>query len=250
MKNKRLISLYTYTFLFITRFLMFFLKKYQKNQKKGLFLHYKTINIPNMPHPDTIYIQALAQHDRVRIKEIYSRFQPKVTRYILNNKGTNDDAADIFQKALIAIYEKTLRGSTDFLNVPFEAYLLQVARFQWLKKLRDTPTSVDIFENSDADTVINDDEAVSKYSNATHDAPDTHIEAEMIAQETVDARNAKLWAYFAQLPDYCQNLLRSRMVDDLTNPQIAEREAQTLNYVTTRISMCLKRLRETIPHAF
>ena len=203
-----------------------------------------------MPHADTIYIHALVQHHNVRIKEIYSRFQPKVTRYILNNNGTSDDAADIFQKTLIAVYEKALRDGTEFLTVPIEAYLLQVARFQWLKKLRDEPDTVDIFQNNDTEGVTNDDETVSKYSTSTHDAPDTHIEAEIIAQEAQNERNQKLWAYFAQLPDYCQKLLRLRMMDDLTNPQIAEKEAQTLNYVTTRISMCLKRLRETIPAAF
>jgi RNA polymerase sigma factor (sigma-70 family) len=203
-----------------------------------------------MPHADTLYIDALLAHDPTRIKAIYRRFQPKINRYILNNSGTADDADDVFQKTLIAIYEKALREGNAFLTVPFEAYLLKVARFQWLKHLRDTPTTADIFQNNDSETVTNDDETVSKYSAPMLDPTDTHIEAQIIADEALRARNDKLWAYFAQLPDYCQKLLRLRMIDDLSNPQIAEREAQTLNYVTTRISMCLKRLREAIPTNF
>ena len=193
---------------------------------------------------DTIYIDALLSNDTQRVREVYRRFAPKVKRYVLHNSGSEADADDVFQRSLIAVYEKALREGSAFLTVPFEAYLLRIAQLQWLKQLRDTRIKLVSNENTSSDTVINDDDAVSMYKNNSAEPLDANIEEQWTADETRRERNAHLWRQFAQLPDYCQKLLQLRIIDELTNPQIAEREAQTLNYVTSRISMCLKRLRE------
>ena len=56
---------------------------------------------------------------------------------IINNNGSADDARDIFQEAMIVLYEKS--RSEDFeLHCQVKTYLYSVCRRLWLKKLSQT----------------------------------------------------------------------------------------------------------------
>jgi len=57
-----------------------------------------------------------------------------VQSLILNNNGTPDDARDIFQEAMIVLYEKVKSGSFE-LNCLIKTYLYSVCRRLWLKRL-------------------------------------------------------------------------------------------------------------------
>jgi DNA-directed RNA polymerase specialized sigma24 family protein len=54
-------------------------------------------------HSDQRYITALVENDQRLIAEIYQRYAGKVKGMILTNNGSEDDAADVFQEALIDI---------------------------------------------------------------------------------------------------------------------------------------------------
>jgi len=53
---------------------------------------------------------------------------------VIHNNGTNDDARDIFQEAMIVLYEKSRSGSFE-LNCQLKTYVYSVCRRLWLKKL-------------------------------------------------------------------------------------------------------------------
>ena len=53
-----------------------------------------------------IYLHALLNRDEKLILKIYKEILPKVTSFIKNNKGTQQDAQEVFQKAL---YQLTAR---------------------------------------------------------------------------------------------------------------------------------------------
>jgi DNA-directed RNA polymerase specialized sigma24 family protein len=69
-------------------------------------------------HADQYYIEALLHNETQVVGEIYRRFAPKVKYYVLQNSGSADDAADIFQESLVDIYNqakyKDLRLSCPF----------------------------------------------------------------------------------------------------------------------------------------
>ena len=71
-------------------------------------------------HPDQQYIEALRRNDPSGIRKIYELHARQALRWILNNNGTADDADDIFQEALMAVYEKSLDPSFT-LNCPLGA---------------------------------------------------------------------------------------------------------------------------------
>jgi RNA polymerase sigma factor (sigma-70 family) len=88
-----------------------------------------------MTHPDQRYIEALAANNYPLINEIYQRFAPRISRLVVQNSGTETDAADIFQDALLMIYRRCKDG--DFtLTCPLEAFLYLVCRNKWINELQ------------------------------------------------------------------------------------------------------------------
>ena len=79
-------------------------------------------------------LQGLAQNDRKAIETIYKQHYNMVQSLILNNNGSPDDARDIFQEAMIVLYEK-VRSGTFELNCQLKTYLYSVSRRLWLKRL-------------------------------------------------------------------------------------------------------------------
>src|SRR5882762_10363741 len=68
------------------------------------------------------------------IKGLYN-ILPAVKQYIKNNNDTKDDAQDIFQDALVILYQKIHEGNF-MLSVPLKTYLLAVVKNCWLQELR------------------------------------------------------------------------------------------------------------------
>jgi len=79
-------------------------------------------------------LEGLAQNDRKAIEAIYKQHFNMVQSLILNNNGYPDDARDIFQEAMIVLYEKARSGSFE-LNSQLKTYLYSVCRRLWLKRL-------------------------------------------------------------------------------------------------------------------
>jgi len=71
----------------------------------------------------------------VIIKFIYRKNLPVITSYITSNSGTPSDAEDIFQEALIIIYEK-LRDEQLELKSSLATYIYSICKNLWLKVLR------------------------------------------------------------------------------------------------------------------
>ncbi len=57
---------------------------------------------------DTATIQ-LQKGITISYKDVYSQNYTSVERFIINNSGTSEDAKDIFQEAMIILYEKLQR---------------------------------------------------------------------------------------------------------------------------------------------
>ncbi|MCO5239059.1 MAG: RNA polymerase sigma factor [Chitinophagaceae bacterium] len=80
-------------------------------------------------------IKGLSVSDRSAIEAIYLEHYGVIQSFILNNNGSEDDAKDIFQEALVVLYEKS--KSPEFeLNCRIKTYLYAVSRRLWLKRLQ------------------------------------------------------------------------------------------------------------------
>jgi RNA polymerase sigma factor (sigma-70 family) len=65
---------------------------------------------------------------------LYNLLSP-VKKYVCGNNGTTDDAKDIFQDALVALYRK-VQDRNFRLTVSLKTYLLAVVKNLWLQELR------------------------------------------------------------------------------------------------------------------
>jgi RNA polymerase sigma factor (sigma-70 family) len=79
-------------------------------------------------------LEGLALNDRKAIETIYKQHYNMVQSLVLNNSGYPDDARDVFQEAMIVLYEKVRSGSFE-LNCQLKTYLYSVCRRLWLKRL-------------------------------------------------------------------------------------------------------------------
>lgn len=84
---------------------------------------------------EQLLLKGLAQNDRKAIETIYKQHYGMVQSLILNNNGSVDDAKDIFQEALIVLYEKA-RSENFELNCLIKTYVYSVSRRLWLKRLQ------------------------------------------------------------------------------------------------------------------
>lgn len=79
-------------------------------------------------------LTGLAKNDRQAVEIIYSRHFGMIQSLIINNNGSSEDARDIFQEAMIVLYEKARTPGFE-LTCQLKTYLYSVCRRLWLKKL-------------------------------------------------------------------------------------------------------------------
>jgi RNA polymerase sigma factor (sigma-70 family) len=80
-------------------------------------------------------LEGLATNDRKAIETIYRENFTMVQSLVINNNGSGDDAKDVFQEAMIVLYEKARSGVFE-LNCQIKTYIFSVSRRLWLKRLQ------------------------------------------------------------------------------------------------------------------
>jgi RNA polymerase sigma factor (sigma-70 family) len=88
---------------------------------------------------------------------IYKENYKSIKRYIEENSGSEKDAEDIFQDALILIYSK-LKNNELFLTCSFSTYLFAIVKTNWLKVLRQRRNRNITIE--ECDSFIDDEEGI------------------------------------------------------------------------------------------
>lgn len=84
---------------------------------------------------EKLLLEGLAREDKDVIEQMYRDNYKLVQSLVLNNNGSNDDAADIFQEAMIVLFEKS--KTPDFeLNCQIKTYLYSISKRLWLKRLQ------------------------------------------------------------------------------------------------------------------
>jgi len=101
-------------------------------------------------------LEGLAQNDRQAIETIYKQHYGMVQSLIINNNGTSDDARDIFQEAMIVLFEKSKSGSFE-LTSQLKTYLYSVCRRLWLKRLQQQQKFIPDLNNLEETIPVEDD---------------------------------------------------------------------------------------------
>ncbi len=92
-------------------------------------------------------LKGLKSNDSEVLNFIYRKYFPEIRFFVIKNSGSDEDAQDVFQEAIIIIYKKLRDGVLD-LTCSFKTYLYSVCRIVWLKQLEKRKIKKDSFSDN------------------------------------------------------------------------------------------------------
>ena len=172
---------------------------------------------------DQELMNGLWDNDMEVLDVIYAQYLAKVRSMVKNNSGSASDASDVFQDALVVFFKK--KSDPDFkLTSSFGAYLISVARFVWLRKLRKKSRETEVTP------------ALSEVSLEGEDIETTLIQSEkrILFQEKL-----------AQLGADCQRVLKLFFAGTPLK-EIAKQMGYTDDYIKKKNRVCKQKLTEEV----
>lgn len=101
-------------------------------------------------------LEGLRKNDKKSIERLYELNYPAIQSFILNNNGSADDARDVFQEAILVLYEKVSAGNFE-LQSKILTYIYSVSRRIWLKKLQRMQRFGHLIEDHDEHLTVEED---------------------------------------------------------------------------------------------
>jgi len=83
---------------------------------------------------DELIVAEIRKKSEVALRELYKTHFPMIANLICTNSGTEQEAKDVYQEAVIAFYEKVQQPQF-VLTCKIKTYLFAVCRRLWLKRL-------------------------------------------------------------------------------------------------------------------
>lgn len=84
---------------------------------------------------EKLLLEGLARSENQAIEAIYRDNYAMVQSFVLNNSGSIEEARDLFQEAMIVLFEKAVSGNFE-LHCQLKTYIYSVCRRLWLKRLQ------------------------------------------------------------------------------------------------------------------
>ncbi len=94
-----------------------------------------TRSYPKEEISDYQLLEGLAAHSDEALEQLYTVYYPMTLNLVLTNSGFDADAKDIFQEAVLVLYEKS-RAEGFELRCKLRTYLYSVCRHLWLRRLK------------------------------------------------------------------------------------------------------------------
>lgn len=88
-----------------------------------------------MTNKEQNYLNAIQTADRKGIEQIYADFLPRIVKLITTKGGSHDDAEDVFQEAILIMYEKA-NAANFSLTSNFYTMLHGICRNLWGNRLQ------------------------------------------------------------------------------------------------------------------
>lgn len=169
------------------------------------------------------YINGLKAKNEKVILEIYTQIFPNVKRFVLNNKGAQEDAEDVFQKALIQIMARVQAQHLE-IKSSFDGYLFTACKNLWRRDLNK-----------------------SKLKVTNSEVVELKSEARDLALSVLEQER---WEFFQEklnlISDNCKEILK-QFFNKVPYKVIAEKLSYTSeNVVRQRVFKCKNKLTEMI----
>jgi len=102
----------------------------------------------DVKYSHTELLEGVVKQDVGILNYIFSEYYSSIRHFILQNKGNEEDAKDVFQEVMIVLYRK-LKETNFELTSSLKTYLYAIARLIWLKELSKRKTYINIEDTND-----------------------------------------------------------------------------------------------------
>jgi len=161
--------------------------------------------------PNVVYfseealLAGIRREDETAVAYLYKQHYPMVLHFVLSNNGTEEEAKDIYQEAVILFIEK-IREETLELNCLIKTYLYSVCRRLWLKRLA--------FKSRFGGAVTESDKFVD-------------VADDVVEYEEREASFTKMAEALVLVGEPCKTLLEDFYMQDLSMQEITEKFGYT-----------------------
>jgi RNA polymerase sigma factor (sigma-70 family) len=114
----------------------------------------RKIPVVNSSSIDLTFIEGIRGGRSDSLDLIYKRFFPKIKSFIVKNSGSDEDARDIFQETLVAVFTNAQKPNFK-LTCRLETYIHAIAKNLWLMQLRNKKITFMALDESN-DSAIED----------------------------------------------------------------------------------------------
>lgn len=182
-----------------------------------------SIKLSSSVPTDREVVLGILNNSEEALNKLYLGYYPMVLQFILNNNGDEDDAKDVYQEAIIVLYNKIKSGNFE-LSSKLKTYLYSVSRRIWLKKLAQH----------------------SKKANNIADFEDVlTVEEDVEQHEQKDMQFDKMKTSLESLGEPCKTIIEDFYIHNLSMQDICEKFGYTnSDNAKTQKYKCLQRLKK------
>jgi len=179
----------------------------------------KTISLES----DRKTLTGIASGDAGALKALYRDYFPMVLHMVVQNSGTAEEAKDVFQEAVIVLYDRISQGKFE-LNSKLKTYLYAVCRRLWLKQLGG-------YERT--------------FQDVTHYEETIPVEDDLAVHEEKDQQMALMELALNQLGEPCRSIIQEFYVMGRSMQEICEKFGYTnADNAKNQKYKCLQRLKK------
>ncbi|WP_163514348.1 RNA polymerase sigma factor [Gelidibacter japonicus] len=174
------------------------------------------------------YVDALKDNNDKIVRELYGRHRAEFFGFSRTYRISENDSADIYQEAFLAMRKHAISGKLNEVNCSFKTYLFGIGKYL-------------IFNKHKADA------SMSHYNGNLHNSDSDYESISVDITNELTEQQRLLRHYFKQLGKSCQQMLTLSFYRGLTNEEIAKQYGyESEAVVRSQKSRCLKTLKNLI----
>ncbi len=172
---------------------------------------------------------ALQKGDSQAIRRVYEEAFPACANLITQNSGSEEDAKDIFQEALLVLIKK-LKQADFKLTASIKTFMYAVVRNLWLKQLRKRGKKglVLVIDEPDNGFQIPEDEDF------------------LTEKKIQESRHLKIEAAMNNIPEECKKIILNFYFHKLSLKEIAKELEYSDNFIKVKKKRCMDQLKNIV----
>ncbi len=163
--------------------------------------------------------------DKEVVKSLYDNVLPNVERFVCSNSGTQDDAFDVFQDALLIFYKQVIANNYDHAKYKIAGFVYTISKNLW----------------------INNAKKQGRARKWEREQDRTLTEGSFLESVLNEEKKKVLENLFHSLDEKCVNLLTLSIYHKLSMREIAEKiGASSEDTVKVQCHRCRKKLSDLV----